>query len=171
MGQIAKWHGLHLSEGFFTLKQNPRKGLCMVKGCRNCVGVKKAGLCDKHHQHRFRMKSPKRSAFATLRDHARARGLDFNLTYDYFLGLTDCAGYWDLRAESRGEWATLDRVDGTKGYLMGNLRVITHSMNSVKSNRERYLPAHVQSILDRKRARAKENPHLADEVEVEENPF
>lgn len=26
-------------------------------------------------------------------------------------------------------------------------------------------------ILDRKRARAKENPHLADEVEVEENPF
>lgn len=152
------------------MKQNPGEGLCLVKGCRNCAGVKKAGLCDRHHQQRFRMKSPKKSAFATLRDHAKGRGIEFNLTYDYFTGLCDCAGYWDLRAESRGEWASIDRVDGTKGYVMGNLRVITHAHNSAKSNRERYLPAHVQSIIERKRNRAREHPALADEME-DDCPF
>lgn len=162
----------HLSEGLFTLKQTPGPGLCCVKGCRNASGVGKAGLCHKHYQHRWRMRSRKSSAFATLRDNAKNRGIEFNLTYDYFLGLTDCAGYWDLHAESRGEWASIDRVDGTKGYVMGNLRIITHAHNAAKSNRERHLPAHVQSIIDRKRARAKENPHLADEVEDEDvNPF
>lgn len=164
---------IHLSEGFFELKQQAGEGLCMVKGCRKECQPKKVGLCYKHFQHRWRMKSRKPSAYASLRDHAIARGVEFNLPYEYFLGVLDCAGYWDVQAESRGEWATVDRIDATKGYVMGNIRVITHAHNAAKSNRERHLPAHVQAIIDRKRARAKENPHLAAEVGVEDDacPF
>lgn len=161
----------HLSEGLFELKKTPGEGFCLVRGCRCNSVTGKMGLCHRHWQYRWRMKSRKRSAYATLRDHAKARGLEFNLTYDYFLGLTDCAGFWDHRAESRGEWATIDRVDPTKGYVQGNLRVITHSMNAVKSNRERFLPAHVQSIIERKRVKTKENPHLADEMVDDRYPF
>lgn len=109
------------------------------------------------------MQSPKRSAFATLRDHAKQRGLEFTLTADYLAGLMDAYAYFDHAAESRGEFPSLDRIDSTRGYVPGNLRVITHSQNVVKGNRERHLPAYVQSILDRKRARAKENPELAGE--------
>lgn len=159
----------HIEEGIFTLKGKPGPGLCMVSGCRNECHPKKMSLCHKHFQHRWRTLSRKPSAFATLRDHAKARGLEFNLSYDYFLGMTDCAGFWDMQAESRGEWATLDRVDGTKGYVMGNVRVITHAHNAAKSNRERHLPAHVQSILDRKRERAKAHPALVEEQE--RDPF
>lgn len=109
------------------------------------------------------MQSPKRSAFSTLRDHAKQRGLEFTVSADYLAGLMDAYAYFDHAAESRGEFPSLDRIDATRGYVPGNLRIVTHSQNVVKGNRERHLPAHVRAILDRKRARAKENPALADE--------
>ena len=155
---------MHAAEGLFTLKKKPGAGLCLVRGCSKEGHPKKTGLCHGHWQYRWRMRSRKKSAYATLRDHATGRGIEFTISLDYFLGLTDAVMFWDHEAESRGEWLTLDRVDATRGYCPGNLRVISLSHNSVKSCRERHLPEHVQSILERKRARAKENPHLADET-------
>lgn len=160
----------HIEEGIFELKKKPGHGLCPVKGCRNDLHPRKAGLCHRHAQHRWRLRDPKRSAYTALRDRARRRGLEFTITLDYFQGMLDCVSYWDHAAESRGECLSLDRIDATKGYVPGNLRIITISENVIKGNRERHLPEMVQSILARKRTRAKENPHLADEVE-EKNPF
>ena len=137
----------------FTLKVKPGPGLCKVKGCSHKTGLKKGGLCDKHHQQWFRFKNPKAGAYATLKGHALKRRIPFNITYDYFLGLTDACGYWDRDVENHGDLPTLDRVDPCKGYVFGNLRVVSHSENAIKGNRERHLPAHVQEILRRKRAR------------------
>jgi hypothetical protein len=112
------------------------------------------------------MKSPKRSAYSTLRDHAKGRGIKFTISYDYFLGLTDGLGYWS------GEGVpTIDRVKATRGYEPGNLTVISLNENVRKGNRERHLPEHVQAILERKRARMSGdsvNPYARDE---EFNPF
>lgn len=153
----------HEAEGLFELKKCPGEGFCLVARCRKACGKKKAGLCDAHHQYRWRMRSPKRSAYSTLRDHAIKRGLAFTISYEYFLGMLDCAAYWDHAAESRGEALSIDRVLATEGYIPGNLRVISISLNSFKSNRERYLPDHIQAVIARKRARAKETPELAHE--------
>lgn len=161
----------HLSEGLFDLKQKPNAGQCLVSRCRREAQPKKVGLCHCHHQYRWRMRSPKKSAYATLRDHAKARGLAFTISHDYLLGLMDAYAYFDHAAESRGEYPSLDRIDGSKGYVSGNLRVITVSQNTIKSNKERHLPAHVQSILDRKRERAKSNPYLAMEQDPDACPF
>jgi len=151
----------HLSEGLFTLKQNPGKGLCMVKGCRKDAHHRKQGLCHAHWQYRWRMQSPKRSAYSTLRDHAKARGLAFTISYDYFLGVTDALGYW------LGDGVpTIDRVKPELGYEPGNIAVLSLSENVSKGNRERHLPAAVQAILERKRARmsgATVNPFERDE--------
>jgi hypothetical protein len=135
----------------------------MVKGCRKDGHRHKFGLCFAHYQYRWRMLNPKQSAFAMLRDHAKQRGIEFRLSYDYFLGLCDAYSYFDHSAESFGEFPSIDRIDATKGYLQGNVRVVTVSQNCRKAAKERFLPAHVQAILDRKRARAKEHPALADE--------
>lgn len=161
----------HLAEGLFDLKQKPGSGMCLVLRCRKEADPKKVGLCHCHYQHRWRMRSPKRSAYATLRDHAKARGLAFTISHDYLLGLMDAYAYFDHAAESRGEYPSLDRIKAERGYEPGNIRIITVSQNTAKSNRERHLPAHVQSILDRKRARAKENPALAEEQEPDYEPF
>lgn len=168
-----RWRKIHESEGLFSLKVKPGAGLCMVKGCRKEGLPRKVGLCHCHHQYRWRMNSPKKSAYATLRDHARGRGLEFSLSPDYFAGLCDAYAYFDSDAESRGECPSIDRIDPRKGYVPGNVRIVTVSQNSVKAARERHLPGYVQAILDRKRARAKGNPALADEQErgEDECPF
>ena len=155
----------HEAEGFFTLKKSPGAGFCGVNGCRRKHARHKLGLCHCHSQYRWRMKSPKRSAYSALRDHAKGRGIKFTISYDYYCGMLDCVGYWDHTAESRGEALSIDRLDATKGYVFGNLRVISISLNATKSNKERYLPDHVQSIIARKRATAKENPHISMERE------
>lgn len=163
----------HLAEGIFDLKGKPGPGMCLVSRCRREAQPKKAGLCHCHHQYRWRMKSPKKSAYATLRDHAKGRGLAFTISEDYLFGLMDAYAYFDHTAESRGEYPSLDRIDGGKGYEPGNIRIITVSQNVIRNNKERHLPEYVQSVLDRKRTRAKENAHLAGEVGDEEDncPF
>jgi len=164
----------HLAEGFFTLKREPGPGMCMVTRCRNDHGKGKFSLCHKHYQHRWRMLNPKQSAFAALRDHAKGRGIEFSLTFDYFQGMCDAYAMFDHNAETFGEYPSIDRVDSTIGYRPGNLRIITVSQNAEKSAREKFLPAAVQEILARKRAKAKNNPLLIEErvAETEENcPF
>lgn len=160
----------HEAEELFTLKLKPGPGLCCVKGCRKNIGRSdKMGLCHAHYQYRWRMKNKKKSAYATLRDHARGRGIPFTISAEYFQGLMDAVAYWDHQAESRGEWLSIDRIRAWEGYVPGNLRIISHSQNSAKSHRERFLPVHVQSLIDRRRERARRDPALADEQE--KDPF
>lgn len=143
------------AKDLFQLKSRPGPGLCPVKGCRRKLGKKKA-LCDAHHQQLWRARHPKDAAYANLKACAKSRGLTFSLTPDYFAGLTDAYAFFDHAAESRGEVLTIDRIDATKGYEPGNVRVVSLSENVIKGNRERYLPEYVQALLARKRAMSKE---------------
>lgn len=156
-----------LEEGIFTFKKNPGPGLCPVRGCRRGIGKKKT-FCDAHHQYRWRVKSPKKSAYATLRDHAVGRGIVFTISAEYFAGLTDAHRFWDHEAVSHGDVLTIDRIDATKGYEPGNLTVLTMSLNVIKGNKERWLPEHIQHILDRKRAITRGEEPVEDDSE---NPF
>lgn len=161
----------HIAEGLFELKQKPGPGLCCVKGCRNDAAPKKMSLCHRHSQHRWRLKSPKQSAYAALRDHARERRIAFTISFDYFQGLTDAYARYFHEPENRGEVLTIDRVRADRGYEPGNLTVMPHSSNVAKGNRERHLPAYVQSILARKRARVQDSdcPDLSRDEAA--NPF
>lgn len=146
-------------EGLFTLKKCPGPGMCAVAGCRKKSLTGKRGchgLCNRHKQQRWRWKSPKKSAYATLRDHAKARGLTFTISHEYFLGMVDMLSTWDLEAEKRGEELTVDRRKAERGYEPGNLQILTRSANAAKQAREAHLPAVVQAIIARKRAKAQE---------------
>lgn len=161
----------HIDEGFFELKAKPGHGLCMVKGCRNHYGKVKFSLCHKHYQYRWRMLNPKRSSFAALRDRAKDRGIEFTISYDYWLGLTDAYRYFPHDAVSFKECLSIDRVDASKGYVPGNLAIITVSENSKKSHKEKFLPAHVQAILDRKRAKIQGEVQTFKERDPDDFPF
>lgn len=161
----------HLAEGLFDLKLNTGAGLCMVKCCRKPHAPQKMGLCYQHYMARWRMRSPKRSAFATLRDHAKARGLEFSISFDYYTGLCDAHRYFDAAAVPKGETLTIERMDITKGYVMGNLTVISHSENVIRGNRDRFLPEYVQALLARKRAKAQGGPCASLHRDEDANPF
>jgi hypothetical protein len=113
-----------------------------------------------HEMRRWRAKSKRTADFCTLRDHARARGIPFEITPDYWKGLTDAFCFYQLRED---EVLSVDRVDSTKGYVEGNLRIVTISINAAKGAREKYLPEHVQHMLERKRQQAQQEhaDHLA----------
>lgn len=156
---------LHEAEGLFVLKAKPGHGMCGVRGCRNELAPRKMSICHKHWQQRWRMQSPKKSAYAMLRDHAKERGIKFTLTPDYFRGFCDAFARFDQSPDTYGQRMTVDRVDATRGYEEGNIAILTLTENVAKGNRERHLPAHVQAILDRKRARMQESPEPVEEEE------
>jgi hypothetical protein len=157
--------------GFFELKINPGGGLCHVKGCKNSCSVKGLDLCQKHYRQFWRYENPQRSSYAVLKCHAKQRGIKFTISFDYYCGLTDALSYHDRGAENRGDVLTIDRVDATKGYEPGNLRIVTHIENSIKGNRERFLPEHIQHMLQRRRAEALETLERFEEEEEERFPF
>ncbi len=161
----------HLAEGIFELKARPGEGFCPVKGCRKAGHSQKFSLCHCHYQHRWRMRSPKRSAYATLRDHAKQRGIKFTISFDFFLGLTEAFRFFDHEAESRGETLTIDRKEACKGYEPGNVIIMTHRENVQKGNRERHLPEYVQALLSRKRAKAQGEPCASLHRDEDANPF
>lgn len=146
----------HAVEGLFELKQKPGAGLCCVRGCRRPIKPRYPGLglCPGHYQHRWRVLNPGKSAYAKLRDHAKGRNIRFTISLDYFMGLCDAYCYFEHKAEGFGEYLSIDRRDAARGYEPGNLRIVSVSENTIKGNRERYLPELVQNILDRKREKA-----------------
>lgn len=132
----------------FQFKKTPGPGFCRVKGCRDTGHSNKFGLCHAHYQHAWRLCNEKASAYATLRDHAKQRGIAFTLSRDYFDGLVDAYGFFDLpKSEEFKYRLSFDRADCDKGYIPGNVRVCTVSENSVKRNREKRLPKTVQDHL------------------------
>ena len=135
----------------FEFTENPQEGKCKVKYCGKEPKRIKGGLCEKHSKQLWRHNNPKKYAYNNLKDSARQRKLEFKMSFDYFRGLADSLGYFDKVCQERGEIATIDRVDATKGYVEGNLQVISLSENVIKGNKERYLPEYVQALMERKR--------------------
>lgn len=136
-----------ISEGFFEFKKNSSEGLCWVKGCSRLSRADRC-LCHMHEMRRWRAKNKKTADYCTLRDHSRARGIPFQITLDYWRGLTDAFGFYEAHEDVV---LTIDRINPMRGYVEGNIRVVTVSVNVYKSHKERYLPEHVQHMLERRR--------------------
>ena len=71
------------------------------------------------------------AAYSTLRDHARARGIAFTITFADFEQFARESDY----LERTGPFAaclTVDRIDNLIGYVPGNLQPLTRAANSEK---------------------------------------
>jgi len=166
-----------LEEGFFDFKKQAGDGMCWVRGCQRKSKSDRC-LCHMHEMRRWRAKNKRSADFCTLRDHAKARKIEFTITQDYWAGLTDAFGFYKAK---EGVALSIDRVDPTRGYIPGNLRVVELSINVSKGNREKYLPEHIQHMLERKRQTMLEEnekylsldpPDTVDESLIpEEQPF
>lgn len=96
-------------------------------------------MCSKCRTRVYKEKYPLKRAFYTLKGRAKERGKVFTLTYEEFEKIARESGW----SEGRGKEAdslSLDRIDDSKGYEVGNLRAITLSANTAKENRRRFAP-------------------------------
>jgi len=70
---------------------------------------------------------------------AKKRGIEFSITKDDYVVLTHCpilgielVYNQDTGAGGKDNSFSLDRIDPTKGYVKGNVQVISHKANSMK---------------------------------------
>ena len=89
----------------------------------------------------FKNKPAKRLLWSARR-RAKIRGLDFNIVEDDIVVPTHCPILGiplvnsRPRGDSRRDIASLDRIDPTKGYVKGNIEVISWLANTMKNNAE-----------------------------------
>jgi len=96
----------------------------------------------------WRKRNPKRAAYCTLKDHAKARRIDVLLTYEEFCSVVDQTDYIERSGRRRHE-LQLDRIDATKPYSLENVRVVSCSENASKSNYERRTDEHKLEMIRR----------------------
>ena len=80
------------------------------------------------------------TAVKSARRRAKIKGIPFNLTIYYLLGIvTDRCPVFNTEFKfsgnkfARDESPSLDRIDPTKGYVEGNVVVISSKANNIKS--------------------------------------
>lgn len=99
---------------------------CSIKRCFNIAT--QGSLCAKHHIAKWRMENPLKAAFTNLRENAKRRGKEFDLTFEQFCAFAIRTGYM----KKKGRWAEswhIDRKEETLGYTIDNLQVLTNAQN------------------------------------------
>ena len=66
-----------------------------------------------------------------LRSNAHRRGKDFTITKEDFKEFCEETNYLELKGRTKNS-ASIDRIDPSKGYIKGNLQVLTLGQNSAK---------------------------------------
>lgn len=126
-----------VDEVFKLSESKPLRGKCAVLYCRN-ANVKQRKLCWKCTLRLYRLRNPTKSAFYGIRERARRKKQDFQLTLAQFMEIAKATGYID----GKGVTPTslhLDRIDPDKGYAFDNVQVITASENCSKGSYERWV--------------------------------
>lgn len=90
-------------------------------------------------QYRFLEKYPEKKLLKASRGNAKARNLEHSITLDDIIIPIMCP-YLEIQLTSKVEscnhptTCSLDRIDSSKGYIPGNVQVISRLANLMKSN-------------------------------------
>lgn len=87
--------------------------------------------------------NPKKRMLNTARRRAKIKGLEFNIEEDDLV-IPEYCPYLNIkmkstssRGESKKTVLSLDRIDPAKGYIKGNVEVISWQANTMKSDASR----------------------------------
>ena len=117
-------------------------GGCVPCQSKNTRRWQKAnpGSCQRYRR-RLRARNPAKALCQQSKQRATAVGLRFTITPDDLLPLpTHCPvlglriKYTPGRGKASPNSASVDRIDSRKGYVPGNVRVISHRANQLKSS-------------------------------------
>lgn len=113
-----------------AIKNGAARGLCCELRCKN--SRRKDRLrCHTCESRRKRAKNPMRAAFRSLKDHAKARGILFRLSFVTFRKFALRSDYLNRRGNGK-HCLTVDRIKNDKGYTPSNIQPLTREANSMK---------------------------------------
>ena len=82
----------------------------------------------------WKHKSDKRKIIDRLKSRCAARGLDFNLVEDDLIIPDVCPVFGTPFGSDVDSRLSIDRIDPKKGYIRGNIQIISDKANRIKSN-------------------------------------
>jgi hypothetical protein len=131
-GQVPSfpWKYLFKEVGPRTQAKKRRNGLCKHWGCNNAT-IGRQRDCNTCKGRKTRINNPKRYAFQQVKRSADMRNIPFELTFEEFLEFDKQTGYVASKGREK-ESLTIDRIESSKGYEVGNIRAITWQDNCAK---------------------------------------
>lgn len=119
---------------FKIIPSKKKKGLCTAYRCGN-AHTPKDRFCSKH-RHRFnKEKDPVKYTFNRKKSNSRRRGIPWNLSLPEFRQFCEETGYMDKKGRTAFA-ASIDRIDPTRGYEIGNLQLLSLSDNTKKMHED-----------------------------------
>ena len=92
----------------------------------------------KQHYHKIKNEQPERFLLQAARKRAKAKGIDCTITVDDIVIPLECPVFGFALTKSDGRFSptspSLDRIDVSKGYVPGNVQVISMKANTMKNN-------------------------------------
>jgi hypothetical protein len=122
----------------FKEVRRPKKGVCPAYRCNRPVAAKKK-YCHRHHAKMFKHLHFAEYTYNALKQNAKRRGKEFTLTLEEFKTFCERTGYLDLKGK-KGTSASIDRIDPSKGYELGNIQVLSLSDNARKAHTDDACP-------------------------------
>lgn len=127
-----------VAEFFFKTKERAS----LYPYCRDCSKV-----VNRDATGRTRRANPVRTILKAIKSRAKSNGLDFNLTEEDLVIPTHCPilgiplrygiGFGrGARLSEKDRSPSVDRIDNSKGYVRGNIIVVSYRANRIKSDAE-----------------------------------
>lgn len=106
------------------------------------IGSSKCSQCRKDSSESYRRNHPEKVMWSHAKARAKASGIEFTITPEDLKAIwTDTCPVYLIPLELHfGNKApqpnshSLDRIDNSKGYIPGNVAIVSHQLNTDKSN-------------------------------------
>ncbi len=79
----------------------------------------------------YRKNNPLRASYQNWKDNAKRRGKPFKISFEYFCKFAIETDYINKKGRTSKSYH-IDRIDETKGYVEGNLQVLSNRKNVQK---------------------------------------
>lgn len=116
------------------LKSSRIKRKCSTPYCRNEAAPQRT-KCWKCKSRKVKDDRPEYYHFKALRDNARRRGKQFDLTLAQFTQFCKETGYMDSKGKTAQSFS-IDRIRSWEGYNINNIQILTLSENTKKQRQE-----------------------------------
>lgn len=103
--------------------------MCKTKNCRK--PKYRGNYCHSCQKKKYKEKHPVKYAYTVLKNNAKRRGKEFELTLEQFEKFCIKTNYLVGRGIYKESYH-IDRIDESKGYTIDNIQVLTNSQNIKK---------------------------------------
>lgn len=107
-----------------------KPGKCATPYCKK-PKARKGTKCEACVKREYRKRNAMKAAYQLLRSNAKKRGKEFTITFEDFQQFCFETNYIAGKGKTKTSYS-IDRIDNDKGYVPGNLRMMTLSDNARK---------------------------------------